>query len=68
MSPGRVLREPPPDPNDPRTERTNALKLYAISDVHVGFRENLAALETLPERPEDWPFSSIHRDRASRAA
>ncbi|MCB9726104.1 MAG: metallophosphoesterase [Spirochaetaceae bacterium] len=30
------------------------MKLYAISDVHVGFRENLAALETLPERPEDW--------------
>jgi predicted phosphodiesterase len=30
------------------------LKLHAISDLHVGFRENLIALTKLPERRDDW--------------
>ncbi len=31
-----------------------ALKLYAISDLHVGFKENRAALLALPAHPADW--------------
>ena len=30
------------------------LKLYAISDLHVGFKENRAALRGLPAHPDDW--------------
>lgn len=30
------------------------MKLWAISDVHVGYRENRAAIEQLRARPEDW--------------
>lgn len=30
------------------------MKLLAISDLHVGYRENLAAIEALPACPEDW--------------
>jgi 3',5'-cyclic AMP phosphodiesterase CpdA len=30
------------------------MKLYAISDLHVGYRENRAAVERLPVRPDDW--------------
>ena len=30
------------------------LKLYAISDLHVGFKDNLIALTELPDHPEDW--------------
>lgn len=29
-------------------------KLHAISDLHVGYRENLEAIRSLPERSEDW--------------
>jgi 3',5'-cyclic AMP phosphodiesterase CpdA len=31
-----------------------AVKLYAISDLHVGYEANRHALEALPEYPEDW--------------
>ncbi len=31
-----------------------ALKLYAISDLHVGFKENRTALLSLPAHPSDW--------------
>lgn len=37
-----------------RARHCVALKLYAISDLHVGFRENRAALAALSKRPEDW--------------
>ena len=30
------------------------MKLYAISDIHVGYRENLVAIGELPNHPEDW--------------
>ena len=30
------------------------MKLFAISDLHVGYKENRAALERLPDRPDDW--------------
>lgn len=30
------------------------MKLYAISDLHLGFRVNREALETLTPHPEDW--------------
>lgn len=30
------------------------MKLHAISDLHVGYKENLAALFELPDLPEDW--------------
>jgi 3',5'-cyclic AMP phosphodiesterase CpdA len=30
------------------------VKLYAISDLHVGFRENERALSRLPDKPDDW--------------
>ena len=30
------------------------MKLYAISDLHVGFKDNLAAISALPEHHEDW--------------
>jgi 3',5'-cyclic AMP phosphodiesterase CpdA len=30
------------------------LKLYAISDLHVGYPLNRAALEAIPPHPEDW--------------
>ncbi len=30
------------------------MKLYAISDLHVGFKENRAALRALPAHPDDW--------------
>jgi len=29
-------------------------RLYAISDLHVSYRDNLAALAELPDAPEDW--------------
>ncbi len=30
------------------------MRLYAISDIHVGFRQNLIAISELPAQPEDW--------------
>jgi len=30
------------------------LKLWAISDLHVGYRRNLLAVGELPDHPEDW--------------
>lgn len=30
------------------------MKLHAISDLHVGFKENLIALTEIPAHPEDW--------------
>ncbi|MBJ22287.1 MAG: metallophosphoesterase [Deltaproteobacteria bacterium] len=30
------------------------MKLYAISDLHVGHKENLIAIGELPAHPEDW--------------
>lgn len=30
------------------------MKLWAISDLHVGFRENREALQALPDHPDDW--------------
>ena len=30
------------------------MKLHAISDLHVGYKENLLALGRLPDHPEDW--------------
>ena len=30
------------------------MKLHAISDLHVGYKENLIALNELPDHPEDW--------------
>lgn len=30
------------------------MKLHAISDLHVGYKENLIALSRLPDHPEDW--------------
>ena len=30
------------------------MKLYALSDLHIGFKENLEALETLEYHPDDW--------------
>jgi predicted phosphodiesterase len=30
------------------------MKLFAISDIHVGYKENLLAIGELPEHPEDW--------------
>ena len=30
------------------------MKLYALSDLHVGFEPNRAALESLAAHPEDW--------------
>ncbi|MBW2425127.1 MAG: metallophosphoesterase [Deltaproteobacteria bacterium] len=29
-------------------------RLFAISDLHVSYRDNLAAISELPEQPEDW--------------
>src|ERR1700752_3985590 len=31
-----------------------AMKLYAISDLHVRYERNRQALKTLPSYPEDW--------------
>jgi predicted phosphodiesterase len=30
------------------------MKLHAISDLHVGFKENLIAVAALPDHPDDW--------------
>ena len=30
------------------------MKLYAISDLHLGYKANRQALEQLPAHPEDW--------------
>lgn len=30
------------------------MKLHAISDLHVGYKENMAAVAALPDHPEDW--------------
>jgi 3',5'-cyclic AMP phosphodiesterase CpdA len=30
------------------------VKLYAISDIHVGFKQNLIAMGELPAHPDDW--------------
>ncbi len=30
------------------------MKLWALSDVHVGYAQNREALEALPPRPDDW--------------
>lgn len=30
------------------------MKLYAVSDLHLGHRENRQALEELPAQPDDW--------------
>jgi 3',5'-cyclic AMP phosphodiesterase CpdA len=30
------------------------MKLFAISDLHVGFRENMLALRAMRKRPNDW--------------
>jgi predicted phosphodiesterase len=30
------------------------MKLHAISDLHVGFKENLIAVTELPDHPDDW--------------
>ena len=30
------------------------MKLYAISDLHLGYRANRQALEQLPAHPQDW--------------
>ena len=30
------------------------MKLYALSDLHVGFKDNREALDTLGEHPDDW--------------
>lgn len=30
------------------------MKLWAVSDLHVGYKDNLEALEALPARPRDW--------------
>ena len=30
------------------------MKLYALSDLHVGYKENREALETLEHHPDDW--------------
>lgn len=30
------------------------MKLFAISDVHIGYEENLRALVELPPQPDDW--------------
>lgn len=30
------------------------MKLYALSDLHLGFRENREALDTLGSHPDDW--------------
>lgn len=30
------------------------MKLYAISDIHVGYAENREIIEATPEHPEDW--------------
>jgi 3',5'-cyclic AMP phosphodiesterase CpdA len=30
------------------------MKLYAISDIHVGFKQNLIAMSELPAYPDDW--------------
>lgn len=32
----------------------SGMKLWAISDLHVGFRENREALLALPDHPDDW--------------
>ena len=34
--------------------RGSGVKLWAISDLHVGYEENRRAVEGLPARPEDW--------------
>ena len=30
------------------------MKLYALSDLHVGFEENRQALDSLADHPDDW--------------
>ena len=30
------------------------MKLYAISDLHIGYQQNRQALEKLPAFPQDW--------------
>lgn len=30
------------------------MKLWAIADLHVGFQENRAAVESMPAHPDDW--------------
>ena len=30
------------------------MKLHAISDLHVGYRENMLALHDLPAHGDDW--------------
>ena len=30
------------------------MKLWAISDLHVGYRANLEAIQAFPAHPEDW--------------
>jgi len=30
------------------------VKLFAISDLHLAHKSNRAALDTLPDHPDDW--------------
>ena len=30
------------------------MKLWAISDLHVGYEENRRAVQALPAHPDDW--------------
>jgi predicted phosphodiesterase len=32
----------------------DSMKLHAISDLHVGYKENLIAVAELPDHPDDW--------------
>jgi hypothetical protein len=31
------------------------MKLYAISDLHLDYEENVQALKEMPSYPQDWP-------------
>lgn len=37
-----------------RSSKSEVGRLWAISDLHVGYEENRRAVEALPEYPEDW--------------
>lgn len=50
MDGSRDLNSPTATP----TAKRNPMKLFAISDLHVGFKENLIALTQLLDHPEDW--------------
>ena len=50
---GAAERRRPADPHPPGRAQVD-VKLWATSDLHVGYDENRRAVEALPPHPDDW--------------